>query len=126
MQIGDLARRSGVSTDTIRFYEKRGLIQADRRANNYREFAPGTVGLVALIRLAQKLGFSLSEISQIAGTLQDNVMGADQVETLLRAKITELEEKAQDILKLRDVLAGRLADVCPLGLGPAKAQNRPQ
>lgn len=117
MQIGILADRAGVSTETIRFYEKRGLISSERRANNYREFVPATVALVAMIRQAQKLGFSLAEISQIAGSLQDSTMGADQVEALLRDKIAELEMKARDILGLRDILAARLADVCPLGLG---------
>lgn len=116
MRIGELADRMNVSTDTIRFYEKRGLIRADRRANGYRDFSAATVQLLEMIRLAQRLGFSLREIGDLTSGLQNAQMSADQVGTLLQAKIDELEAKAADILSLRDLLKARLDDVCPLGL----------
>jgi len=125
MQIGVLAASAGVSTDTIRFYEKRGLLRADRRANGYRDFAEGAVALVELIRTAQKLGFSLAEISQITTSLGDTGMTGQEVENLLRAKIEELENKARELLDLRDSLATRLADVCPLGLAPPPKSAHP-
>lgn len=116
MRIGDVATTLGVSTDTIRFYEKRGLVQSDRRANGYRDFPPATVELLRLIRLAQGLGFTLAEISQITQTLTNASLDADAVAQLLRDKIAEVETKAADMLRLRDLLQARLADVCPLGL----------
>lgn len=118
MRIGALADKLGVSTDTIRFYEKRGLIQSERRANGYRDFAPATVQLLEMIRLAQRLGFTLREISDLTSGLQSAQMSADEVGALLQSKITELEAKAADILSLRDILKARLHDVCPLGLHP--------
>ncbi|MEO9864645.1 MAG: MerR family transcriptional regulator [Yoonia sp.] len=119
MRIGELADSLGITTDTIRFYEKRGLIAADRRANGYRDFSPATVQLLKMIRLAQQLGFTLREIADLTSALQDAQMSADDVGGLLQAKITELEAKAANILSLRDILQTRLNDVCPLGLHPS-------
>ncbi|MDX8347635.1 MerR family transcriptional regulator [Cognatiyoonia sp. IB215446] len=114
MKIGDVAAELGVSTDTIRFYEKRGLIHADRQINGYRDFSPVAVQTLHLIRVAQALGFTLGEIAQITKTLSDTAMDADAVAELLRGKISEVEAKAADLLRLRDMLQARLDDVCPL------------
>lgn len=62
MKIGAIARAAGVSCDTLRFYEKLGLIRSTRTDNSYRHYAPETAQLVTYIRTAQRLGFSLSEI----------------------------------------------------------------
>jgi DNA-binding transcriptional MerR regulator len=118
VRIGQVAQELGVSTDTIRFYEKRGLINSDRRPNGYRDFAPGTVQFLKMIRLAQQLGFTLREISDLTAALQDDTFAAQQVGALLQSKIDELETKAANILSLRDILKTRLNDVCPLGLHP--------
>lgn len=64
MRIGNLAQAAGVSCDTLRFYEKQGLIRSTRAGNGYRLYAPETAQLVTYIRTAQKLGFSLAEIGK--------------------------------------------------------------
>lgn len=117
MKIGELANASGVSIDTIRFYEKRGLVRSERRTNGYRDFAETMPGLVRTIRLAQRLGFTLREIRQILAALNQSDLSQDDVAELLGAKIAEIEGKAADLLSLRDILKTRLEDVCPLGLG---------
>lgn len=71
-----------------------------------------------MIRLAQRLGFTLREILDLTSGLQNAQMSADEVGALLQSKINELEAKAADILSLRDILKTRLHDVCPLGLHP--------
>ncbi|MEO0376447.1 MAG: MerR family transcriptional regulator, partial [Cyanobacteria bacterium P01_A01_bin.17] len=64
MKIGELAKRTDLSIDTIRFYEKKGLLDpkhVQRRANNYRNYTEEAVGRLKLVREAKRLGFSLSE-----------------------------------------------------------------
>ncbi len=116
MRIGELARRAGVSTDTVRLYERRGLLTSGRRANGYRDYPPRAEEVLRLIRLAQRLGFTLAEISSILVGLQSQQMDSDAVAAVLRDKIAQVEARAADLLALRDLMVARLADVCPLGL----------
>jgi len=115
MRIGELASKVGISCDTLRLYEKRGLIRADRRANGYRDFPEETEALVRLIRLAQALGFSLREIAELLRGM-DGHMSEQQVGDLLRSKLGEIDARVSAMLELRAVLETRLAAVCPLGL----------
>lgn len=113
MRIGKLAHETGVSTDTLRFYEREGLVRADRRANGYRDFPEATVGLVRLIRLAQGLGFSLSEIGALLRGLGDG-LEAEEVATLLQGKLEEIDARIAAMQELREVIAARLTQPCPL------------
>ena len=113
MRVGELARRVGVSADAVRFYEKRGLIRATRGANGYRDFPEAAVAVLRLVRQAQALGFTLSEIGALTGAVQEGMTG-DDVAALLRDKIAALDAKAAEIAALRAMLVARLDDVCPL------------
>jgi MerR family transcriptional regulator, copper efflux regulator len=115
MQIGELAAQVGVSCDTLRLYEKRGLIRADRRANGYRDYPENALTLVQLIRQAQTLGFSLREIGELLRGMNGQ-LGRDEVAGLLRAKLDEIDTRLASMQQLRGLLAARLADACPLGL----------
>jgi DNA-binding transcriptional MerR regulator len=74
MRIGTLAQATGLSRDTLRFYERQGLLQARRQANGYRDYPPEAVEWLGYIRTAQRLGFSLQEI---AASLEDVERAAD-------------------------------------------------
>ncbi|MEP5153676.1 MerR family DNA-binding transcriptional regulator, partial [Planktotalea sp.] len=63
LKIGELAKRTGVSTDTLRLYERRGLIQSERMANGYRVYQHDFERVVHLIRQGQRLGFTLREMA---------------------------------------------------------------
>ena len=115
MRIGDLAARVGVSCDTLRLYEKRGLIQADRWPNGYRDFPEETEALVKLIRLAQTLGFTLREIGELLRGMGGQ-LSESEVADLLRSKMAEIDSRMSAMLELRTVLETRLSAVCPLGL----------
>ena len=69
MRIGELAQATAVSRDTLRFYEERGLIAAQRSANGYRHYPSEMVQLVQFIKTAQRLGFSLNEIGHSVAEL---------------------------------------------------------
>lgn len=109
LRIGELAARAGVSIDTVRFYERRGLLPtAPRTEGGFRLFAPEMVGRVRFIRQAQELGFSLNEIGQLLFT----DAGADEcrrVRDLLRAKLAEVDARLSAMQQFRHTLADHLA-----------------
>ena len=69
LTIGDAARRAGVATSTLRFYESRGLIHSIRTSGNQRRYHRSTLRRISLIRVAQGLGVSLGEIANALSTL---------------------------------------------------------
>ena len=91
MKIGELARRSGLSTSTIRFYESKGLLQAvSRQANGYRDYPLEAVALLNIISNAQQTGFSLDEIRQVLP--QDlSHWQHDALVAALRRKVSDIE-----------------------------------
>ncbi len=103
MKIGILAARAGVSTDTLRYYEKRRLISAERRANGYRDFTEPTVERVRLIRLAQTLGFTLCEIREILTRLGDDLRNED-IAVLLTEKLAEIQARILALHELQELL----------------------
>lgn len=115
MQVGELSRRTGASADALRLYEARGLIRAIRRPNGYRHFPAEAETLVRLIRQAQGLGFSLSEIAEVLQGLEGD-LPAEAVRTLLEARLQRLDQQMADLARLRALLQTRLEDVCALGL----------
>lgn len=109
LRIGEVASRTGVSIDTLRYYEKRRLLGRSRRSSGgFRLFAPEAVERVLFIKQAQDLGFSLAEIGELLAT-----GGADEcrkVRDLLRTKLGELDERMESMRKFRRVLARHLKD----------------
>jgi DNA-binding transcriptional MerR regulator len=114
MRIGTLAQATGLSRDTLRFYERQGLLKARRRANGYRDYPPEAVEWLGYIRTAQRLGFSLQEI---AANLEDVERAADPdayLQELLRDKLRVIEARIDELQALRRVLYSRLGEACPL------------
>jgi MerR family transcriptional regulator, copper efflux regulator len=100
LTIGELAKRVGVNNQTIRYYERQGLIQSPlRSASGYRSFPTEAVNHMRFIKQAQELGFSLKEIKELL-TLQSKpkATGAD-VRELAKAKLADIEQK-MEILRL--------------------------
>ena len=114
LQIGRLAGVTGVSRDTLRFYEKRGLIRSVRHGNGYRDYPEETAQLVGYIRTAQSLGFSLSEIGEHLPALWGAKAPGRDVAELLREKIGALDARIGALTALRNELVARLDVVCPL------------
>jgi len=115
MRIGDVAKRTGVSVDALRFYEERGLIKPQRTANGYRLYPQETLQLLGYIKLAQQLGFSLTEIGENLPLLWSTEGGSsDHLAELFAQKIALLDERMAQMQALRNVLAERAEHVCPL------------
>ena len=108
LQIGEVAKRAGVSIDTLRYYEKVRLLPRPRRsAGGFRLFASEHIERVRFIKQAQELGFSLAEIKGLLAT-----GGADEcrkVRDLLKRKLGELDERLKAMKDFRQVLARQLS-----------------
>lgn len=115
MRIGEVATRAGVSVDALRFYEEKGLIKPQRAANGYRLYPEQTLQLVGYIKLAQQLGFSLAEIGENLPLLW-NSEGVSQalLARLFAEKIALLDQRVEQMQTLRNLLAERATQVCPL------------
>lgn len=107
MKIGELAKRAGLPTSTIRFYESKGLLNAvARQANGYREYPPETIALLSIITNAQQTGFSLEEIKKV---LPEDI-SAWKHEPLLAL----LKDKINDIQSMEVRLAQNKANLLVL------------
>jgi DNA-binding transcriptional MerR regulator len=91
MRIGELAKRTGLATSRIRFYEKSGLIGGvERQGNGFREYGPESLWMLEIIASAQSVGFSLDEIRSLLPDAQDNWQHDALLESLQR-KVAEIE-----------------------------------
>lgn len=117
MRIGELASATGLSRDTLRFYEKRGLLRARRGANGYRHYPPEAVEWLRYMRLAQTLGFSLKEIEADLPLLAAPEASAPQLRAALERKLADIDQRIAGLGTLRADLARRLEasmESCPL------------
>ncbi|MEV4072908.1 MerR family transcriptional regulator [Nonomuraea fuscirosea] len=114
MRIGELAAQAGMTKDTIRFYEKVGLVAGHRLANGYRDFPPETVVWLHYVRTAQKLGFSLAEIARHGEDLRDAPDSAQALSALFEEKIQVIDERMAELGALRAELTARVGTGCPL------------
>jgi len=112
MQIGEAARRTGVSAKMIRHYEQIGLIpSADRRDSNYRDYGHHDVHRLGFIRRARDLGFSIEEIRDLLRLWGDQARSSADVKALTLGHISELDRKISLLSEMRDTLT-HLADAC--------------
>jgi DNA-binding transcriptional MerR regulator len=97
-----LARLAGVSPDTLRLYERQGLLRAPERSlNGYRCYSPESVNRVRLIRAALSIGFSLDELAQILKVRDSGGAPCHRVRDLAEAKLKRLEERIRELVVLR-------------------------
>lgn len=114
MRIGELAAQAGTSKDTIRFYEKIGLVSGQRLANGYRDFPAETVAWLHYVRTAQTLGFSLAEIARTGDALREAPDTAEALSALFEEKIHVVDARMAELTALRAELAERVGTGCPL------------
>jgi Cu(I)-responsive transcriptional regulator len=113
MRIGAVAAQANVNEQTLRYYERAGLLQQPARATNgYRDYPPETVALVRFIKRAQELGFSLDD----ARTLSDLRHAPDRnrlkVRAMADAKLHEVERKIADLIAIRRALQHLVQSCC--------------
>lgn len=112
MRIGELAKRAGVNVQTVRYYERRGLlVEPVRLPSGYREYTEDCLARLQFIRRAQGLGFTLSEIDSLLSLRQDSRTTAEQVRARAQEKIASVEQKIRDLQGFRQALQ-HLAGAC--------------
>jgi DNA-binding transcriptional MerR regulator len=109
MQIGELAAATGLTRDTLRFYEKRGLLLSRRLANGYRDYPPEAVQWLCYLRAAQALGFTLAEIETGLPLLDDPAAAAPQLRDALLRKLDDIDARIAGLSALRADLTRELA-----------------
>lgn len=117
LSIGQVARRAGVGVETVRFYEREGLLEEPpRRASGYRQYSEQVVKRLHFIKRAKQLGFSLKEISELLLLRVDAQTSCEEVKGRTEAKIAEVERKLVELQRMRQALL-QVASLCT-GQGP--------
>lgn len=102
---GQLAKQAQVNIETIRYYERRGLIpEPPRRESGYRKYPPDMVARIQFIKRAQELGFSLKEIGELLSLRLEPRTPAIEVRKKAEAKVKEIDEKIRTLQNMKHVL----------------------
>lgn len=113
LPIGTVAKRAAVGIDTIRYYEREGLLPAPRRrASGYRDYDVITVERLRFIRRAKQLGFTLPEIRELLALSTDHQHGVRGVKHRAEIRLAEIEQRIGEIQRMRRGLKKLIAD-CP-------------
>jgi MerR family transcriptional regulator, Zn(II)-responsive regulator of zntA len=108
---GEVARQSRISTDTVRWYEKRGLLPRARRSpNGYREYPASVVERIHVIQSALAVGFTVAELGRILRSRDGGAAPCREVRRLAHAKLQALEDRVAALTELRDALRVTLDD----------------
>lgn len=116
-KIGEVARRANVNKETVRYYEKRGLIpKPDRRRSGYRIFTKRHINQIKFIKRAQELGFTLNEIKELLELRIDENSTCSEIKQEAQEKYKDVVEKIEDLQRIKATLTD-LIDSCA-GEGP--------
>jgi DNA-binding transcriptional MerR regulator len=121
---GELARLVGVSTDTLRHYERKGVLPAAQRLHNgYRRYPPDSIDRVHLIRRALAVGFTLDELARFLKARDRGQAPCREVRALASKKLSEVESRLRELLALRAELRATLVDWDELLDGKTESQR---
>lgn len=120
MRIGELARRAGVNIDTVRYYERSGVLPPPARtASGYRDYYAGDLARLDFVRRAKPLGFTLAQAVELLALGSGPDADVSAVRTAATARLREVQSRIAELAAMRDVLQ-TLVDACP-GHGPRDA-----
>lgn len=112
LRTGEVAERAGVNVQTLRYYERRGLLAEPARSiGGHRAYPPEAVTLVATIKAAQRLGFTLDEVAELIDTGRRRHPTPD-LQQRAKAKMAEIDEKIADLQEIRVRLSEVVAANC--------------
>lgn len=103
--IGQIAQRAGVTKETIRYYEREGLVEEPpRRKSGYRQYSDEAIERIKFIKRIQELGFSLKEVKQILTMVENDTDSCTNLSQLTRQKMAAIQEKIEHLEKSKAVL----------------------
>lgn len=113
LTIGVVAKSVGVAVDTIRYYEREGLLpEPKRRASGYRSYDDSTIAQLRFIRRAKELGFTLEEIRELLSLSVDRQHGVRSVKKRAQVRLAAIERRIVELQRVHDGLA-QLVESCP-------------
>ena len=113
MLVGEISKKTGLSRDTIRFYEKKGLIKVNRTDsdwNNYKNYNEKTLGKLLLIKKAKGFGFTLNEIAEILDLFEMNIANCSTMSTKVNEKLTEIDKKIKELKDMKKLIFDKFDD----------------
>jgi DNA-binding transcriptional MerR regulator len=125
MLIGQLVKETGLSKDTIRFYEKHGLISVhhkERRSNNYKEYSKEVLDRLLTIKRLKGFGFTLNEVSDLLEMIETNEASCNKVSHKITDKVSLLDEKIRELIAVRTLLLNGVKR-CQNGCSPEQPEN---
>jgi Hg(II)-responsive transcriptional regulator len=118
MWMSEAAERAGVNVQTLRYYERRGLLpKPPRRASGYREVPEETVRIVRFIKRAQQLGFSLDEVEVLLRLRRQSGRNRQQIRSLAERQMRDIDKKIEELERMRAALR-KLVSSCRDGGTP--------
>lgn len=116
LTIGQLSRETGTKVETIRFYEKSGLLPEPARTDgNYRAYEASHLDRLRFIRRARALGFSLEQVRALLSLSDDRTRSCAAIDQIAKKHLVEIERKIADLLALRNEL-NRMIEQCGCGI----------
>jgi MerR family mercuric resistance operon transcriptional regulator len=117
IQIGELSRRTGCNIETIRYYERIGLLPAPPRRGRYRSYSREDVGRLGFVRRARELGFTLDEVRALLGLAGGGQASCAEVRTLAASQLTDVRTRIADLKRMERVLTESVR-ACDAGQDP--------
>lgn len=118
LRTGEVAAQAGVNIQTLRYYERRGLLEEpERRPSGYRGYPADAVRLIRFIKRAQELGFTLTEIEDLLRLRGDQESACSEVRSAAEAKIEDIEQKIRHLRAMKRAL-GVLVASCATERSP--------
>ena len=112
MRSGEVAQQAGVNPQTLRYYERRGLLkEPPRQPSGYRSYEQDSVDLLRFVKRAQQLGFTLTEVEALLHLASGGPASCDQARMVATEKIAQLDDKIASLRAMRQALE-RLVDTC--------------
>ena len=106
LNIGQVAKQTGVTVETVRFYEKQGLIEPPQRSQSgYRQYPEETTRRVHFIQHAKEVGFTLKEIGELLAMRQEPGTSCSDIKLRATQKIEAVDQKIRDLKRIREALA---------------------
>ena len=110
MTIGEVAKRAGIGIETVRFYERRGLIEnPPRTESGYRQYPEDVVSRIRFIKRSKELGFSLKEITELLSLRLDPETTCGDIKKRAEAKIADIEERIRSLRNMKKALTKLVA-----------------
>lgn len=113
MKIGEFAQRAGVGIDTVRYYERHGLLPSPaRQASGYRSYSASDIARLRFVRRAKALGFTLQEIRELLALSGHPADDMGELKAAATRKLADIEQRLAELVRIRDGLRTLIA-VCP-------------